>query len=682
MRKGEGDSQDQAVAACMNMWEKKSVTLAASPAGGDAFTTTEDVKAGARHNASDREMVQTMHDYSAALGADCPPGKGEAKSIRPDPEQTYIGYGEAIKVIGNVEGGVKIGGTLVRFSTAEQPDLTDSRDYFTKETIFGLKPGERKSIPIYFNHTMPLPLDPEYKRMLIVDDEIGDGEIWLDDAGVMVEAILYNRAEYEKAIAGQIKRLGWSSGALGHTMQREAGAGDTHWIKRWIIGEGSVTPIPAEYRNSVIPLKSLSDRTSPIGTAEALTGEPGAGEAALTEQIHQGVKTMTEEIDIAAVVKSAAEEAVKAFAASLPAPKDPVLSVTKDEGDRPFTSIAEQVQAVMRYTKTLGRVVDPRLARLIAADEESVKATGASEGVGSEGGFLLEPTLTGPIIMPIHEEGPFSSMARTLPVSDNSNYGWLNGIDETSRATGSRWGGIRGYRLAEGGTITASKPAFRRIQWELKKYAVLVYDTNELVKDAAQFTAVVEQGSREELAFMLNDDILNGLGLAGPLGIMNSGALITVTRTTGSKVLGDDISAMWQRLSIRGKSKAAWFYNTEVTPQLDALFAVGSTAVLFPYAGYTPNGVRTLYGRPVIETEFNAALNTTGDILLADMSQYLLWEKSGVDAATSIHVAFLTDESVTRFIYRCDGKSALASALTNYKGTGTTSPFVVLGSAT
>jgi HK97 family phage major capsid protein len=125
-----------------------------------------------------------------------------------------------------------------------------------------------------------------------------------------------------------------------------------------------------------------------------------------------------------------------------------------------------------------------------------------------------------------------------------------------------------------------------------------------------------------------------------------------------------------------------WYVHPEVTPQLDKLYFTGSTNVLSPYVGYTASGARTLYGRPVVETEFNAALNTTGDIVLADMSQYLFWEKGGVQEAASIHVQFLTDQTVFRFIYRCDGQTLHASALTPYKGTTTTSPFVVLGSAT
>jgi HK97 family phage major capsid protein len=391
---------------------------------------------------------------------------------------------------------------------------------------------------------------------------------------------------------------------------------------------------------------------------------------------------LTEE-RIAELLAQASENgAKKAIEATEPVKSaKPVVEVIIDEADRPFKSLAEQCLAVKEYTISLGRKVAPRLKAL--QDMEAKAVQGASEGVATDGGFLLEPTISPTLIMPVHEDGPFAPDASKLPVQSNSNSGWINGVDETSRVAGSRWGGVVGYRLAEGASITKSKPKFRRIQWELKKYGALVYDTNELLKDAGQFNAVAQQACREEIGFMLNDDIFEGLGVSGPLGVMQSGALITVTRDSGSKILGTDISAMWARMSPRSKAKAKWYINPECGPQLDALFAVGSTAVLFPYAGYDKEaGVRTLYGKPVVETEFNAALNTTGDILLADMSQYLLWEKGGVDYQTSMHVEFLTDQEVLRFIYRADGQTALASALTPFKGSNTRSPFVVLGSAT
>jgi HK97 family phage major capsid protein len=181
---------------------------------------------------------------------------------------------------------------------------------------------------------------------------------------------------------------------------------------------------------------------------------------------------------------------------------------------------------------------------------------------------------------------------------------------------------------------------------------------------------------------MLNEDIYNGVGLAGPLGFMNSPALITVTRDTGSKILGADISAMYNRMDLRGRKTAKWYIGNDSQPQLDNLFAVGSTAVLYPYASIGADGVKRLYGRPIVTTEFNESLNTSGDIVFADMNQYLLWEKGGIEESKSIHVYYLTDETAFRFVYRVDGKPSVSSALTPLKGSTTTSPFVVLGSAT
>jgi len=291
---------------------------------------------------------------------------------------------------------------------------------------------------------------------------------------------------------------------------------------------------------------------------------------------------------------------------------------------------------------------------------------------------LLDPTLQNEIIRPIHEEGPFSQDVRKLPVGANSNYGWINGVDETSRATGSRWGGIRGYRIAEAATKTASKPTFRRINWELKEYAAVVVATDQLLADASMFSEIVRVGVTEELKFMLNEDIFDGAGLAGPQGFMNSGALITVTRTDANKILGQDISNMWVRMDLRGRKTAKWYIGNDSSPQLDNLFAVGSTAVLYPYASIGADGVKRLYGRPIETTEFNATLGTAGDIVLADMNQYLLWEKGGIEEAKSIHVYFLSDETAFRFVYRVDGKSSVNTALTPLKGSTTTSPFVNL----
>lgn len=592
----------------------------------------------------------------------------------------FVYFGDSVKATELENGNVKLAGYLIRYGDPTQPDLTG--DYFTSQTDF----GDAVKSDGWFNHRMPVKYK---KKRMMYDQQLPDVKLIKDDVGVFAEIIIGARNEYEKMLAdlGLKGMLGWSSGTAPHLIDRKPNGKATE-ITRWKLGlDASLTPTPAEHRNMVIPLKSLfSDNESEADTASEAEA---AQDTAPIEPISDANKPNKESIkmndekvveqptltpeDAKLIAKQAADEAVKAYRASEPAINEDQTHVTvvEDPADRPFKSIAENLAAVKAYEVSMGQKEHDRIKFL--------KATGASEGVPSDGGLLLDPTLVSEFIKPIHEEGAFSSRVRRLPVGSNSNYGWINGVDETSRATGSRWGGVRGYRLAEAATKTASRPSFRRINWELKKYAVVVYSTDELLADASQFSAIVNQACREELAFMVNDDIANGLGLAGPQGFMQSGSLINVTRVDANEVNHDDIVGMWNRMDPRGRSKAEWFINNDVQPQLDKLFfATGSNGVLSPFISYGQDGVMRMYGRPVHVTEFNQSLGTAGDIILADLSQYLYWEKGGVEAATSIHVQFLTDETAFRFVYRCDGQSSVASALTPYKGSTTTSPFVAL----
>jgi HK97 family phage major capsid protein len=169
------------------------------------------------------------------------------------------------------------------------------------------------------------------------------------------------------------------------------------------------------------------------------------------------------------------------------------------------------------------------------------------------------------------------------------------------------------------------------------------------------------------------------------LGVLNSPCLITPSRVTLLQVNHDDILNMWERLHPRFRAGAKWYINAEVEQQLDKLAFTSNAAtteMMSPYVNYRPDGVMAVKGRPVVVTEFNEALGTVGDILLANFDDYLFWEKGAVEAAMSIHVQFLTDQTAFRFITRYDGQTALASALTPYKGTNTVSPFVALATTT
>ena len=626
------------------------------------------VKIGSRHNKTDQDDIQEIHDRALRLGAQPPPQPKESEIVSfplGNYDKALVYFGDSVKALGDG----KIGGYLVRFSDENTPDLTG--EFFTKDTDF----GDLQTGTVYYQHG----LDDKLKKR-----KLGSSTHRTDEFGVWAETQLAMRDEYEKFIYGlaEAGKLGWSSGTASHLVEKEESS-KAFRITRWPLGlDDTLTPTPAEPRNTAIPLKSyLGAIKQPTleNQAEDTGDVPPVDSGAEKSQISikETVMELTQE-QLDAVVAQAGKAGADAAIKSLPTINNAGVAVTHDEADTPFLNIGAELEAVKIATLTQGREFHPRLKAL------NLKQLGANELVGSEGGFLLEPSFVASILTPLHDSGPFSSRASKLPIGPNSNGVTVRAIDETSRVAGSRWGGVLGYRLAEAGTKLPSQPTFRLMELKLKKYAVLIYATDELLQDTTALGSIIQQGASEELDFMVNDDILNGLGVGGPLGILASGALITVTKEGGQladTVVTQNIFKMWSRMHPRSKGNSVWFINPDVTPQLYGLnLTVGTGGMpMYMTPGSLPNSPSgSLLGRPVVETEFNPTLGDAGDVVLADMSQYALIDRD-VQAASSIHVSFTTDQTCFRLVYRVDGMPKLAAPLTPYKGSNTIGPFVALG---
>jgi HK97 family phage major capsid protein len=212
----------------------------------------------------------------------------------------------------------------------------------------------------------------------------------------------------------------------------------------------------------------------------------------------------------------------------------------------------------------------------------------------------------------------------------------------------------------------------------------LGYATDELIADAAALGGELEKHFAYELTFGVEDAITEGTGAGQPLGYLGSPCQISVDKATGqiaATINTTNLSAMWARMAPRDKANAVWLINGDCGPQLDFLSIPAGTSALEPrFVNYSPAGILTIKGRPVIETEYNATLGTVGDIVLIDLSQYRLIRKGGVEQASSIHVLFTSGEQTFRAFYRCDGQMMPRAAVTPFKGgsTKTTSPAVVL----
>lgn len=344
---------------------------------------------------------------------------------------------------------------------------------------------------------------------------------------------------------------------------------------------------------------------------------------------------------------------------------------------RGFSGIGEFSVAV-RAATLRPESMDKRLGIMAAA-------TGMSQGVGSDGGFLVPPSFSTTIWDGLNK-GVEALLGRTDQYTVEGDSITFNANAETSRATGSRYGGARGYWFAEAAQMTSSKPTFRQVKVEPNQLGVLVYLTDKLLKNS---TVALEQYitrvATEEISFLVSDSIINGTGAGQPLGIVGHAATVSVAKESGqaaATIVKANIDKMWSRCHSRARNNAVWFINQDVEPQLENLnmaVGTGGVPVYLPPGGIADTPNARLKGRPVIPIEYCETLGTVGDIILADLSAYVTGVQGGVESAMSIHLRFEYNETALRFVFAVDGRPWLAAPLTPYKGSSNTlSPIVTL----
>ncbi len=351
-------------------------------------------------------------------------------------------------------------------------------------------------------------------------------------------------------------------------------------------------------------------------------------------------------------------------------PQGPVIEKDPKRG---FETLGDFASSVFR-TSQPGAVRDDRLT--IGAIQ------GHGQVTGSDGGFLVPPQFSTAIWDALNQS-PDNLLARTdsYPVTGDSLT--FNANAETSRATGSRYGGIRAYWIAEGAQMTASKVKLRQMKLEPQQMAVFAYVTDKLLNNAPALDAYLTRAAVDEINFTVGDAIINGDGVGKPLGVLNSGAVVDVDKETGqaaASLVTENIVKMWARCHPVARRNAVWFYNQSIEPVLFLLsqnVGTGGMPVYMPPGGLSAAPYGAIFGRPAVPIEYAQELGTKGDLMLLDLAYYATGTAGGISSDASIHLRFDYNETAFRFLFAVDGRPWLVSPITPYKGS-TLSPFVVL----
>jgi HK97 family phage major capsid protein len=316
-----------------------------------------------------------------------------------------------------------------------------------------------------------------------------------------------------------------------------------------------------------------------------------------------------------------------------------------------------------------------------------------SERVGTEGGFLVPENLrqqvlsymAAAVVRPQAMVLPMSSYRLPVPILDNP-----------SQASSAQvLGGLTFAFTEEGAAITGSVPGFGRVVLEARKAAALMTVPNELADDAAgAFGDFLARVIAKGYGWVEDDYFIgtNGTGVGCPQSLINAPCAVSVTRLTASSVTQVDIAKMFKALHPAAKmsgytpgyTHVRWLISASAMDQILELYlAIGTPAnqAVAPSDWFQAgDGDRTgpsMLGLPVTVTDHQPAVGTRGDVMLADLSEYLIGDRQVMTVERADQSLFGNDQSYVRVRAMVDGRYWVQTATTTTAGQSV-SPVVVL----
>ena len=514
--------------------------------------------------------LNNQHDEGGYEGDDDDDEQDEADLV--DFAADFSQSRDAVKALG----GGRVGGYLIRFTNKHNPDLQG--DYFTSDTDLG-KHGQ---LPVLYHHGQDKSVG---KRV------IGEATLTKQDAGIWAEAQLHLRDVYESQIYKLVQagKLGWSSGAVSHLVEREQKDNSASWVKMWWMAEASLTPTPAEPLNHVVSVKSVVMSGSPLDVLSKTSAD-------VTEPKNLPIKnlendTMANEKDmdelksqIAALTKAfnePAEEPSKATAT--------VKSIGKDhDGGDAFKHWLKTGQQNY-YTKGNEQ------------DWSSTKTNALNITTSTEGGILVPEGLRNSII---EKRDEASIVRRSGVMTLQTNLDSVQVPVENAKVTAAI--------VAEAGTYVSAEPTFTSNVVSVYKFGNRILMSEEIMNDdQTNLQQFLSNSLGRAFGLLENQYCLAGTGSSQPKGLF-TGATSGVTAASSTAGASARRDALYHTLAepyTTTPSEVCWIMRNAT---LGALRALASSSVFtFNSQPQGDQGMSQLYGHHVYVSGY-APASTTG----------------------------------------------------------------------
>lgn len=353
------------------------------------------------------------------------------------------------------------------------------------------------------------------------------------------------------------------------------------------------------------------------------------------------------------------------------------LNKRPDEGKESFKHFGQYLRAIKKAHKSRGAIIDPRLQYF---DEEGGgdDQHALSESVGAEGGYLV-PIETLPQLMA--QAMDFSivrSRATIIPMSRRQIQVPRLKQRDTTAGEPHWFGGMLVFWEGEAATIQETQQAFEMLDMLAYKLTAFTQASDELLADAAQSLSALISGPfgfPGAVAWSEDYAFLRGTGVGQPLGILNSGPLLTQARA-GTGIAWEDLTGMASQCLDGGNY--IWIANPALRATLMNMTGpTGNPAYLWGNAVEGQPG--TLMGDPIFFNEKLPAAGSAGDLIRVDLSHYWIGDRQRTTIDISTEYGWITGQTAWKVTHRVGGRPWLDTPFTLADGTFQVSPFVQLG---
>ena len=318
------------------------------------------------------------------------------------------------------------------------------------------------------------------------------------------------------------------------------------------------------------------------------------------------------------------------------------MSVSTSRHPNSSQSVASFFAAVRRSARREGPV-DPEILRPAAA-----VTTSSSEGVGSDGGYLVPPAFQTALSDAVLSEDNWLGRCSLVETQRNSI---TIPVDEQS-AFSSSGIGVKPELTAEGQALTQSLMKIGSRSLRLSKLSIFAGVSNELLEDSGPaLDAYLVDVASQRFNFLINSYCLTGDGVDKPLGFLSQPCAISVAAEgsqTSQTVNILNLQKLYARLIPAYRGSAFWIMHSSVEQALPSI--VGSAGSVF--LNYV-NGQAFVLGIPVVSSEAASAIGTVGDVTLLGGRGIIIATKPGlIKRQLSTHVGWDQDRSAFRFDLR------------------------------